>query len=236
MKKLNDIMVINYDESSSSSTVQIYDLIPYINAMNHYEPSLVVITTQKSSADSLNFQTTFKENLYRCNHQYILLTKIDSMRKTDSGIKAGLISTFSMGFAYNSSLRTRIYYNPEKVYLNFQNNNLKEKSSFTENIKSYENHYNSKSKELKFNRDQNKMCIERYYMKRYTSNDYPRSGYGRISVGIQLKLPDNDQLYTLIVSNYNYIGLRNTKLFDNTNHKALNQNNYFTPLHTMLET
>jgi len=236
MKELNDIMIINYNESISSNVVKDYQIKPYINIINDYEPRLIIITTQKSAVGSLNFQTIFQKYLFnesrsygfpKCEYPYRLLTKIDSMRKTDSGFKGGILSTTTMGFSYNSSLRTRIYYNANKVYLNFQNNSLKEKSSFTKNNKSFENHYNSDTKSKKLNLKYNGICIERYYMKRYTPKDYPRSGYGRISVGIQLKLPDNDQLYTLIVSNYNYIGLTNTQLFNNTNHKALNQNNYF---------
>ena len=76
-----------------------------------------------------------------------------------------------------------------------------------------------------------KMIIEKYYMKRYTSSKYPRSGIGRISIGLQIKLPTSEKLYTLIVSNYNTKDLLETNTnypkLNNTNHKALNNNNYF---------
>lgn len=159
--------------------------------------------------------------------RYKLLAKVDSMRKIDSGLKSAIFSPFTS----SSSLRTRIYYNIDKVVLNFknQNNSLSEKSSFL-NDKSYENQYNTGKHQNEYNKnqetssliDKNKMCIERYYMKRNTSQTDPKSGYGRISVGIQLRLPNHDKLYTLIVSNYDY----NIASIPNRNIEALNNNKF----------
>ena len=242
---MNNIIILKGNESD-------YDpdyVNEFLNKIRYYRPSLVIVATQKSTRGKNNLQTNFKNKLYDSCVEYKLLAKIDSMREVDSGVK-GYMSSF---LTTHHSLRTRIYYNSQKVVLNFENNNLSKKSSFAL-PNSFENKYNSKTNITPQNSTpQNstknkKMRIERYYMKRYTS---PKEGYGRISVGIQLKLPNdqklndqkpndqklndqklNDQkLYTLIVSNFDCSfkdNVRNNEqLFDNRNHKALNNNNYF---------
>lgn len=217
---LHQIMIITHDESTDV-VIKDYKIRDYISKIKKYKPKLIIFATQKSPLGGDNYQTRFKKFLFESeNNKYKLLAKVDSLRKRNSGFTGGITSYVT--FSSVNSLRTRIYYNSDEVFLKFKNNRLSEQSSFTLS-NSYENKYNSKNNSTPQNSLNNtKMSIERYHMKRDTYKDYPKSGNGKISVGIQLKLPNNEKLYTLIISNYDYDRVKNTTAL-----KSLNFNNFF---------
>jgi hypothetical protein len=247
LKILNDIMIINLD-NNSFSYLNPFIYVELAVKIDEYQPSLIIVTTQNAPEGTMSqdFQHEFSNFLtkqddihlfssiqhFKSNKNYKLLTKISTMRKSNSTTISFLKSMATFGYSRNTCLKTRIYYNKDKVLVNFKNNRLLN-SSITTNNKSFENQYNSNTNSTKTINPSNnlKMIIERYYMKRYTSIKYHRSGIGRISIGLQIKLPTSQKLYTLIVSNYNTKDLLQTNTnyqkLNNTNHKALNSNNYF---------
>ena len=107
---LDNVLLINYDENNETFSENSNIIKEVTNNINNNKYYLIIITTQHSSSFSSNhFQHILGETILK-KTKFKLLSKITSSKN-------------------NSNVRTRIYYNPTDVYINFDDRNLHKKNS-----------------------------------------------------------------------------------------------------------
>ena len=206
------ILLINVDENSE--TIRAEKIINFKSKasglIKKLEPYLIIVTSQNSlSRTKDHFQHYFGEELEKIfsnENKYKRLAKIDATKPIHS---SGISSIFSKILKnpdpYN--VRTRIYYRTDKVCLNFKDEELSEKSCFT-NKKSVSNEYNSNRNSTQKSVEEcmlygSDITITNYYMKRYSSpvEEKSKTGNGIIAIGLIFKIKDDKNFYKLIINN-----------------------------------
>jgi hypothetical protein len=201
---LDKFLLIQFDEERKGFKKTDSVITDTMNRINKTNPYLIIVCTQNSLSGALwlkTFQTVLGNEL-KGNTIYKLLSKIDATRASDIKIS----SLFSRDKKYN--VRTRIYYDPDKIILGFRNNSLPTKSSFKEsqldrNV--YTNVYNSNSINS-INNHGAKIIIKHYAIRRTTLQN---SNGGKILCSLFIQEPGKD-LYNLVISNSNNLVISNS--------------------------
>jgi len=149
-----NVLVINYDEKKILNTKINTEINTEINKkmqeINDKKPRILIVCTQNSkSGPYKHFQHLLGEKI---KENYKLLSKVDA-------------SIPILSFLCNSNVRTRIYYDSDKIIIGFQDNRLSKKSSFS--MFSSNNLYNSDVTEIN---NKEKDIIVSYKMRRKNIN------------------------------------------------------------------
>jgi hypothetical protein len=192
---LDKFLLIQFDEERKGFKKTDSVITDTMNEIEKKKPYLIIVCTQNSLSGSLwrkTFQTVLGEKLD--DSPYQLLSKIDATR--------GYNTTLSLlRDIYN--VRTRIYYDPDKIILGFRNNSLPTKSSFNTDSKSYINVYNSSIYPTLMNNNKSKFIIQQYAIKRTTSKI--ERGGGKILCSLFIQEPSSSIYkfpYNLVIFNH----------------------------------
>lgn len=222
---LNNILLINYDENNES-----YNNLDkvVINSINKIRSSdkfyLIIITTQHSSTGSKHFQHILKDEIIKIG-DFKLLSKTDAK-------KSSTFSFISKPFISKNNVKTRIYYKPNYVHINF----MSKKLTNNKNYNSYNSNINNTTYKISNNTLQStaKLIITSYKMERFNIQSEEN---GVITTILTLKSNEGNknlnQEFQLIILNFNtyYKNIDNTYFDKNSStHKITEQINYATEI------
>ena len=124
---LKNILLINFDEEKK--TYKENQIDPMFADKNVDDKAIIIVCTQQSmSGTSNHFQESFKKWITRTRTngiEFKLLSKVDATRQKNRISISGQIS---------NNVRTRVYYNPNKVNINFDK--TKFETSYNKNTES----------------------------------------------------------------------------------------------------
>ena len=203
--KSTPILIINFDEKKSKYGLTHTPIQTYLDEYNIEEIkkyAIIVVCTQNSlSGTSDHFQHHFKNLL---PVEFEMLSKVDATRQTNRR------SLFGMK---RHNVRTRVYYNNEKVKLNFNKDKFKNSYNTTKknSKKSWDNKRTSIYNSTKIN--ENKINIESYSIYRISTQKNNNPVYGEGSIDITFKFGINKRINSknqdITIRNYNGTLLNN---------------------------
>lgn len=224
---LQDICIINYNEDGKifedgfkpNKSTNTKNYIPnYIKNINLELYSIIIVCTQNSISGK---KSSKKNHLQHQLKKYFKSNRFEMFSKVD----ATLMGNRYIGNPKN--VRTRVYINTEKVKVNFDYKNLKNKSygKTTKNRGSYTNERSSNSNNKIKGKDNDKkeIIIDSYKIFRKTAeSNIRKDGAGIIYIKLNF-LMSNNQCFPVIIVNNNIVAPKSSSKPDSPN-KSKNNN------------
>jgi len=215
---LNNILLINFDEEKK--TYKENQIATMFADKNIDDKAIIIVCTQQSmSGTSNHFQESFLKWITRPRYNGIkfqLLSKVDATRQKNR---------ISITGQKSNNVRTRIYYNPNKVNLNFDitkfqtsyNKNTQSRGGIRSVNTSWSNTRTANLDIKDYHKIENIIKIQLFdysihRLSRYNNNEKPIIGQGLIDVNLYFVYATVTGKYLMKFTVRNYNGYKNNNI------------------------